>query len=317
MKIVVSTPGSFWFDPWMQEIVKKNGIQLELLQPGKQYHSSDVICISLRCKWNHLDESYPDNRIIVEGQGESNSGKWGTVYNEDPRMLFVYGSCLNSNAKNIVFYENFFWHQVALDYIARGYNNYRPNKTYKKKFLMPIRNWKGQASWRREVFEQLKDIIPDAIYSMYEDGIYLPGSSAKSDVREIHYSWFDDTYFSLTLESYYDHEKPIFKTEKMFKPLAFYHPVITIASPGYLKNLRAHGFETFENLFDESYDDITDITEKISILKKSVYNFPYVPYDALTMQKLAHNHNHFYDTTVIYSGIQREFIDPILAWVNR
>jgi len=316
MKIVVSTKASFWFDPWMADLVRKNGIQLELLEPGKQYHPNDVICIGLRCKWNHLDDSYPNNRIIVEGQGESNSGKWATVYKEDPRILFVYGSCSNSNATNTVFYENFFWHQVALDYMSRGYHNYRPNKTYKKKFLMPIRNWKGQASWRREVFEQLRDIIPDAIYSMYEDGIYLPGSTAKSDVREIHYSWFDDTYFSLTLESYYDHEKPIFKTEKMFKPLAFFHPVITIASPGYLKNLKNHGFETFENLFDESYDDIIDIKEKIAILKKNVYNFPYVPYDNITMQKLEHNHNHFYDTKIIYQGIQKEFIDPIVKWIN-
>jgi hypothetical protein len=317
MKIIVSTTGSFWFDPWMKDIVQKNNIQLELLDPEKQYHPDEIICIGLRCKWNHLDDSYPNNRIIVEGQGESNSGKWATVYEDDPRILFMYGSCSNSVSKNIVFYENFFWHQLALDYISRGYNKYRPNKTYKKKFLMPIRNWKGQASWRREVFEQLKDIISDSIYSMYEDGIYLPGSSGKSDVREIHYSWFDDTYFSLTLESYYDHAKPIFKTEKVFKPLAFYHPFQVIASPGFLKNLKDHGFETFDNLFDETYDSEIDINKKIQILKNNSFNFKYQPYDKLTLEKLEHNHNHFYNTELIYNGIQKGFIDPILEWCNK
>lgn len=182
---------------------------------------------------------------------------------------------------------------------------------------MPIRNWKGQASWRREVFENLKDMIPDAIYSMYEDGIYLPGSDAKSDIREINYSWFDDTFFSLTLESYYDHLKPIFKTEKVFKPLAFYHPFQVIASPGFLQNLRDFGFETFDNLFDESYDSEIDIHKKISIIKKNTFEYDYQPYDQITLEKLEHNHNNFYNKEIVYNGIQKEFIDPILQWCNR
>lgn len=76
-RIIVSTSNSFWFDPWMSDIVKKNGIQLELIDPNKKYNSSDIINLSLRCKWNHLDEQYSDNKIIVEGQGESNSGNGG------------------------------------------------------------------------------------------------------------------------------------------------------------------------------------------------------------------------------------------------
>jgi len=317
MKIVITSTASFWNDPWMTDIVRKNKIELELYSPNKSYSKNDVFVLSLRDKWNHLDEQFPDNKIVVEGQGESNSGKWASVYSDKKNILYIYGSCKNSDSSNIIFYENFFWHQLALDYINRNYNTYKPKKTYSKKFLMPIRNWKGQASWRREVFEQLKDIIPDSIYSMYEDGIYLPGSTAKSDVREINYDWFDNTYFSLTLESYYDHAKPIFKTEKVFKPLAFYHPFQVIASPGFLKNCKDYGFETFENLFDESYDFEMDINKKISIIKNNTFNFKYQPYDNLTLEKLEHNHNHFYNKEVIYSGIQKEFINPILEWCSK
>lgn len=318
MRLIVSAKNSFWTDPWMSDIVKRNGIQIERLDSNKKYLPTDVINLSLRDAWGHLEEQFPDNKIIIEGQGESNSGKWGSVFKpNNPKMLFVYGCRPNSDASNVIFYDNFFWHQVALDYINRGYNNYRPQKTYRKKFLMPIRNWKGQAGWRREVFEQLKDIIPDSIYSMFEDGIYLPGSDAKSDIREINYSWFNDTYYSLTLESYYDSEKPIFKTEKIFKPLAFFHPFQVIASPYFLSNLRENGFVTFENLFDESYDLTDNIDEKIKILKKNVFEYKYEPYDKLTMEKLEHNHNHFFNKEVIYEGIQKQFIDPIKEWVEK
>jgi hypothetical protein len=145
----------------------------------------------------------------------------------------------------------------------------------------------------------------------------LPGSTKKSDIREINYSWFDDTHFSLTLESYYDHEKPIFKTEKVFKPLAFFHPFQVIASPGFLQNLREYGFQTFENLFDESYDQIVNITEKIAVIRKNVVDYKYEPYDNLTMSKLEHNHNHLYNSEIVYNGIQKEFVDPIMEWASK
>jgi hypothetical protein len=303
----------------MKELVAKNNISIEIYDPSKIYDDTDIINLGHRDYWNHVDDQFPNNRILIEGQGESNSGKWGTVFNKpnNSRFLFVYGGCKNSDASNILFYENFFWHQLALDYISRGYHNYRPEKTYKNTFLMPVRNHKGQAAWRGDVINMLRDQLSNALYSIYVEGKFLPGSTAKSDIREIHYSWFDDTHFSLTLESYYDHAKPIFKTEKVFKPLAFFHPFQVIASPGFLKNLRTSGFETFNNLFDESYDDINDIVEKISIIKKNVVDYEYAPYDELTMSKLEHNHNHFYNTDVIYSGIQTQFINPIKEWADR
>ena len=319
MKLVLISPSSFWNDPWMEQIIAKNNISIEMYNPTKIYDQSYIINLGLRDYWNHVEAQFPDNRIIIEGQGESNSGKWGTVFNKpnDPRFLFVYGSCKNSDASNVIFYENFFWHQLALDYISRGYQNYRPNKTYKNTFLMPVRNHKGQASWRGDVINMLRDQLDNALYSIYVEDKLLPGSTKKSDIREIHYSWFNDTHFSLTLESYYDHEKPIFKTEKVFKPLAFFHPFQVIASPGFLQNLRDYGFQTFENIFDESYDHIIDIAEKIIVIKKNVLDYKYKPYDRLTMSKLEHNHNHFYNKEVVYSGIQKEFITPIVEWASK
>ena len=316
IRIVTTNENSEFLYPIIQNSLNKKNITIELYDENQNYNSNVIFSIGGEIRDVDALEKFTSNRVIVEYQGESNSGKHGSYFNPEAKnILYIYGCCKNSDSDNIIFYPNFFWHDLALDYLNRNYNQYISNKTYLKKFLMPIRNWKGQAAWRREVFNQLADIIPDAIYSMYNDGIYLPGSHIKSDVREINYSWFDDTYFSLTLESYYTHEKPIFPTEKIYKPIAFCHPFQVIASPGFLNYLKINGFETFENLFDESYDQITDITEKIKIIKKNVFEYRYESYDAITLQKLEHNHQHFYNLDIILKGIETDFIEPVMRWI--
>lgn len=316
IKIVTTNIHSQFLYPALAKILSTKGIQVSLYDEKRTYSDDTVFSIAGEIRSGEY-KKFLNHRIIVEYQGESNSGNHGSYFIPNhENILFVYGCHKNSDANNIVFYPNFFWHDLALDYKKRRYDTYKPNKTYKKKFLMPIRNWKGQAAWRREVFDQLQDIIPDSIYSMFEDGIYLPGSHKKSDRREINYSWFDDTFFSLTLESYYDPEKPIFPTEKIFKPLAFWHPFLVISSPKFLQNLRDNGFETFENLFDESYDDEVDIHEKIKIIKKNVFEYGYKEYDKRTLGKLRHNQNHFYDMNLIMKSMETDFIDPILKWLE-
>lgn len=74
-----------------------------------------------------------------------------------------------------------------------------------------------------------------------------------------------DSYFSIVCESEREHfnldeeisdSKYLFLTEKTYRCL-HYHPFIVYSeSAGVLKRLRELGFETFPELFDESYDEI-------------------------------------------------------------
>jgi hypothetical protein len=260
-----------------------------------------------------------DNRIIVDGHAESLSGKWGRPYRDDPRILYTYGSGRPSTGgdyNNVVFFEHFFWCEPSYEYFHNGTYKYKPNKTYKNTFLMPVRNHKGQAAWRGEVINSLRDKLDDAIYSIYVEDKFLPNSDRKSNHRQIEPSWFDDTFFSLTLESYCDPEKPIFKTEKIFKPIGFYHPMLVIGSPGTLKSLKDLGFETFDNLFDESYDSVTDINKKIKIIKKNIDRFNYEPYDNLTWDKLHHNHNLYFDQHKITQLLTEYLVEPVTSWIE-
>jgi len=52
-------------------------------------------------------------------------------------------------------------------------------------------------------------------------------------------------------------------TEKIFKPIVLNQPFVLVGGAGCLKYLHRYGFKTFSNWWDESYDEITDTTERM------------------------------------------------------
>ena len=313
-RIVTTLKNSQWLCPLISDSLAKRGIQVELYSKKTVYPDDTIFSIGgeIRDKsqWKHL----ANYRIVVEYMGEANCLRHGSYYRPTwENILFMYGAKKNSDNNNIRFNSNFFWYDLAIDYTARGYNQYKPNKNYIKKFFMPIRR---AATWRRNVLNNLSEFLPDSIYSMHDDGIRLPGSNKNLDKREIRKEWFDDTHFSMVLETYFSPDMPIFITEKIMKAIAFYHPYQVIASPGYLKDLKDLGFESFENLFDESYDSIADFDNKMMIIKKNVVDYRYEPYDKLTLEKLEHNFNLFYDMDKVKKGIEIDFIDQVMDWIS-
>lgn len=73
---------------------------------------------------------------------------------------------------------------------------------------------------------------------------------------------YENSYFNLVNETLF-YEKELFLSEKIFKPILNYQPFIIAGSAGVLNSLRKVGFETFPELFDESYDNIKDNTDRI------------------------------------------------------
>jgi len=70
--------------------------------------------------------------------------------------------------------------------------------------------------------------------------------------------YYEKSLISLVTETNYDNNYPVFFTEKTFKPIANKQPFILISSPNSLARLRDLGYKTFNNIIDESYDDIQD-----------------------------------------------------------
>ena len=199
-----------------------------------------------------------------------------------------------------------------------GFNSYEPNKTYGKKAFMPMHRQRPE---RTKIFSLFKDQHFDMIYS-YNRSPELPITQCGEIWdRQFNPLWYDDTYFSVVVETRLMeppvcYEKVRFVTEKTWKPIAFSHPFIFIAEPGSLEYLKSHNFETYENMFDESYDSIEDLKTRIHNVHSQVATFKKTPYDKITQEKINYNRNLFYNEQVVSNLIKKYIINPIFEYLE-
>jgi hypothetical protein len=86
-------------------------------------------------------------------------------------------------------------------------------------------------------------------------------------------------------------------TEKTFKPIAMGMPFVIVGTQGSLKYLRSYGFQTFGDLWDESYDDEPDDSrriEKIAQVLKHLESTDRQKIFESAHEIIKHNWNHFY-----------------------
>jgi len=216
----------------------------------------------------------------------------------------------------VIFNKNFFWYNECLWYTALGHNKYMPIKTYDKLAFIPMRL---KHSHRDLIFDKLAPYLESCVYSYNSRGIVLPGDVDQSHPefdRHFNPYWYDSTYFSLVVESSVNDEVEMFITEKSFKPIAFYHPYMIFGQKGILARLKILGFETYDNIFDESYDLLEHADQRATSILDNIKNFKYEKYDKLTLDKLEYNHQRFFDKDLVTKNIKEEIIEPILEFAN-
>lgn len=75
--------------------------------------------------------------------------------------------------------------------------------------------------------------------------------------------YFNQTYFSLVNETFFDSNNVRFLTEKIYKPIMHKHPFILVSTPHSLDLLKEQGYKTFDKVIDERYDTIMDDTKRL------------------------------------------------------
>jgi hypothetical protein len=80
--------------------------------------------------------------------------------------------------------------------------------------------------------------------------------------HKIYTDHYDTSFFSIVNEANYGFQE-CFITEKTWKVLFNFHPLVIVGSPNSLKYLKERGFDIFEDIFDSSYDNIKDGEERI------------------------------------------------------
>ena len=143
--------------------------------------------------------------------------------------------------------------------------------------------------------EQLYELIPVTIE---HDGFEGNDWSSGTD-------FFYQTSFASFVNESYTHESlnaNPYLSEKAMKPLAYCHPFLLFSSTGAIALLRDLGFETFGDIFDESYDLIESPTQRFEHLLCEVDRICKLDNATLAditkqiIPKLQHNYNHFWHT---------------------
>lgn len=229
---------------------------------------------------------------------------------------------------------NWMWYREALNYTWVGYNNYRPARRIDRSFLLLMNK---QREHRDRILEDLEHLLPNALYSYVDRDISIADEDVRDASRDNIYwlwyfnpAWYDRTAFSVVAESwmrsdayFVNPEYPNFKTEvseKIYKPMAYSHPLIVYGSVDTLSYLHRNGFETFANLWDESYDSITSDKERFRAVSKTVYqavkDHSRGKWDQLTEQKIKHNAQRFWDLDLITERFHAEITRDIMEFTS-
>ena len=207
-------------------------------------------------------------------------------------------------------HKNFFWYQEHFLIKQFGGDQYRPQRTYNKLAFMPMRLTRP---FRARVVQALRPYLDQFIWS-YDSSLPQDRFDHNGRTVDRHFcpEWYDQTCFSIVVET--DVEKQNFITEKTFKPIAFQHPFMVIAQQNTLSMLHALGFVTYENEFDESYDDESNFIKRLAAIQNNIVNATIKPYSTITLEKIQHNYNHFFNEPVVIDRMMSEIINPLLEY---
>jgi hypothetical protein len=124
-----------------------------------------------------------------------------------------------------------------------------------------------------------------------------------------------DSYFSLVTETVVEYSGS-FRTEKIVKPIAQAHPWICAANPGFYRDIRNLGFQTFNSLLDESFDQIDhaqDRMERIVQVVKDLCSQDLNSFLASAKNICKYNQQHLREYREQY---RRDFPDRFFNFIN-
>jgi hypothetical protein len=84
------------------------------------------------------------------------------------------------------------------------------------------------------------------------------------DFHEVNADLHYRSYWNIVTETHFDADQSggTFLTEKTFKPIKYGQPFVLVGPPGSLEELRSRGYRVFDDVLDNSYDLISDNTQR-------------------------------------------------------
>ena len=222
--------------------------------------------------------------------------------------------------------------------IARDWFRFAQHENFKKNthnlFLIYNRAWSGTREYRLKFLDMLiENKLTDQCQTFFNpiDGgqhyhdydlvnpawmpkhrperFFQPSlaeSSASADFNSCDYR---NTDIEVVLETLFDDDR-LHLTEKTLRPIACGQPFILAATHGSLQYLREYGFQTYDSVWDETYDTIQDPYQRMQAIMRLMLEIAARSpdqkcKDARRIQQIAdYNHKHFFS---------KDFADIVLG----
>ena len=140
------------------------------------------------------------------------------------------------------------------------------------------------------------------INEVYQGGHFVPDIGIDVPVTDqssafINVSDYNSTAIQVVAETIFEDTR-VHITEKTFQPIVAGQPFIMLASSGTLEILKYYGFQTFDHVWDESYDKITDPAKRMSAVIDLIKHLNTMDdFESMYEKCLAvceHNRKHFF-----------------------
>jgi len=167
-------------------------------------------------------------------------------FNRAPRLhrLFAFGE-LMSNRKLI---------GKSITTLGRAYNDNKQAFFFATRALL------------EDTYRHCKDRLLNFYENYNSISSYsydIPNIKETNAASNLNVNLHNSTFVNIVTETLFDNDS-VFISEKLYKPILCCQPFIVVGSPNYLKKLRELGFETFSDIWDESYDEEENTTERFA-----------------------------------------------------
>lgn len=132
----------------------------------------------------------------------------------------------------------------------------------------------------------------------------------------------------VVLETDMDGYNVCFLTEKTYKPIICQQPFIIAGNPDSLASLKAKGYQTFPELFQEDYDQMTNSKKRFQSIISNIHRLCQMPENdfnqlinsPLIQEKVIHNRKNFYERNQklsMFTDLFSALKDPSTLTVNK
>jgi hypothetical protein len=179
-------------------------------------------------------------------------------------------TCLNRMDKPFrKLFASSLWYHGLSDNGYFSYNSMSYDNEFDEQLRDPVYKW--ETYWRdvEMLFDNFDMHTPIKCDDLDDNG--------HNNHKLIDKKFFEDSYVNFVVETHFS-KNNVFLTEKTFKPILNLQPFLIVGAPGSIALLQDLGYETFDEWWDESYDDIEDDEERM-------YNVFGIAYDLAQRSK--------------------------------